>query len=208
METMAEAEAERERAELADFLSQLRPEDWDRESLCAGWRIRDVLAHVVSYEELDKGQLVQRAVKGRFSPDRINALGVAESVKRGPEELVGFLRAHLRPTGITAARGGGVGLVDAVIHHQDVRRPLRAARTIPPERLAFALRFSVVAPPLRGFWHARGVRLVATDVDWSWGRGPEARGPGEAVLMALTGRRGAAADLTGPGAEVLLRRTG
>ncbi len=206
METMAEAE--RERAELADFLSQLRPEDWDRESLCAGWRIRDVLAHVVSYEELDKGQLVQRAVKGRFSPDRINALGVAEYVKRGPEELVGFLRAHLRPTGITAARGGGVGLVDAVIHHQDVRRPLRAARTIPPERLAFALRFSVVAPPLRGFWHARGVRLVATDVDWSWGRGPEARGPGEAVLMALTGRRGAAADLTGPGAEVLLRRTG
>jgi hypothetical protein len=63
------------------------------------------------------------------------------------------------------------------------------------ERLLCALPFAVTAPPLRGFWNARGVRLAATDVDWSRGKGPEARAPAEAVLMVLAGRRGVAGDL-------------
>jgi hypothetical protein len=46
---------------------------------------------------------------------------------------------------------------------------------------------------------ARGVRLVATDLDWSHGRGPEVRGNGEALLMAMAGRRAALDDLDGPG---------
>ncbi len=71
-----------------------------------------------------------------------------------------------------------------------------------------ALRFAFTAPPIRGLWHVRSVRVVATDLDWSSGRGPEARGPAEAVLMCLAGRRGAARDLTGPGADVLARRLG
>jgi len=52
----AMAMARDERAEMADFLASLRPEQWDRPSLCAGWRIRDVAAHVVSYEEHDGGR--------------------------------------------------------------------------------------------------------------------------------------------------------
>ncbi|HVA74754.1 MAG TPA: hypothetical protein VNF71_09340 [Acidimicrobiales bacterium] len=89
-----------------------------------------------------------------------------------------------------------------------MRRPLGIRRQIPAERLLCALPFAVTAPPLRGFWNARGVRLVATDLDWSRGAGPEARGPAEAVLMVLAGRRGVAADLTGPGASILQRRLG
>lgn len=198
--------ARAERADLADFLESLRPEQWDAPSLCAGWRVRDVAAHVISYEEHGRRDLLRRLATARFRIGRVNDVSLAEYRTLDPLELVAFLRSHLDPRGATAKFGGGVGLVDAMIHHQDMRRPLGMPRSIPPERLRFALPFAVTAPPLRGFWHARGVRLVATDLDWSRGKGPEARGDAEAVLMTLAGRAGAANELSGPGAAILERR--
>jgi uncharacterized protein (TIGR03083 family) len=204
----AMAMARDERAEMADFLASLRPEQWDQPSLCAGWRIRDVAAHVVSYEEHDGADLIKRVARARFRLGRLNDVALAEYAAHHPHELVAFLRNHLTPRGATARFGGRVGLVDAMIHHQDMRRPLDMARQVPAQRLLCALPFAVTAPPLRGFWHARSVRLIAADLDWAWGRGAEARGPGEAVLMVLAGRRDAARDLVGPGASILQQRLG
>ncbi len=200
--------AGQERTELADFLDELTPQQWQAPSLCAGWTVHDVVAHVVSYEEHSRGDVLKRLVRARFRPGRLNDVGKAEYVSRDSAALVEFLRAHQRPRGITANLGGAVGFVDALIHHQDIRRPLGMPRTIPAERLLPALRFAVTAPPLRGFWHARGVRLVATDLHWTRGSGPEARGEAEALLMTLAGRAGVARELTGPGASILVRRLG
>jgi hypothetical protein len=61
------------------------------------------------------------------------------------------------------------------------------------------LDFALFAPTIRGAWRARGVRLVATDLDWTHGRGAEVRGSGEALLMVMAGRRAALDDLDGPG---------
>ncbi|MHB1447126.1 MAG: maleylpyruvate isomerase family mycothiol-dependent enzyme [Acidimicrobiales bacterium] len=200
--------AREERTEMADFLASLRPEQWDHPSLCVGWRIRDVAAHVVSYEGHGWVDLIMRLAKARLRPGRLNEVGLAESAARDPQELVEFLTQHLTPRGATERFGGRVGLVDAIIHHQDMRRPLGMPRQIPAERLLCALPFAVTAPPLRGFWNARGVRLVATDLGWSRGKGPEARGPAEAVLMVLAGRPSVARELTGPGASILQQRLG
>lgn len=152
--------------------------------------------------------MLRRLVKARLRPSQLNEVGLVEYAALDPPELVDFLRAHLTPKGATARFGGRVGLVDAVIHHQDMRRPLDMPRQIPAERLLCALPFAVTAPPLRGFWHTRGVRLIATDLDWSRGKGPEARGPGEALLMVMAGRRGVARELSGPGATILEQRLG
>ena len=206
IDVMAEAEAER--LAFADLLDSLDDQQWAAPTLCDRWDVRRLVAHVVSSDELGPRGLLGRALKGAMLPDRMNAVGVAEYARRSPSELVAVLRAHARPTGLTAGFGGGIGLVDTLIHHQDVRRPLGLPRTVPPERLRFALGFTVAAPTVRGFWHGRGVRLVAEDVDWSTGRGPEARGPGEAVLMALAGRPGAAQELVGPGRDTLVARLG
>jgi uncharacterized protein (TIGR03083 family) len=202
------AMARDERADMAEFLGSLRAEQWDHQSLCVGWRVRDVAAHVVSYEEQGWTDLLSRLAKAHLRPSRINEVGLAEYAARDPQEIVELLRQHLTPSGATERFGGRVGLVDALIHHQDMRRPLDIPRQIPPERLRCALPFAVTAPPLRGFWNARGVRLVATDLDWSRGKGPEARGAAEAVLMVLAGRPGVARDLTGPGASILRQRLG
>jgi uncharacterized protein (TIGR03083 family) len=198
--------AREERADLAAFLKSLSPEQWEAPTLCAEWRVRDVVAHLLSYDELDRGALMQRFAKGRFVLDRVNAVGVAEYNRRSPEELAAFLDAHLEPSGLPAAFGGMVSLIDGTIHHQDIRRPLGIPRDIPPERLLATLRCALFAPAVRGFWRARGVRLVATDLDWSFGRGPEVRGRAEALLMTMAGRRGVVGELSGPGQPKLAHR--
>lgn len=206
MDVMAMARAER--ADLADFLASLAPGQGDAPSLCRGWQVRDVAARIVSYEEHGWSDLAERLKKARFRPGRVNDVALAEYASFDPQDLVVFSRQHLTPRGATAQFGGRIGLVDALIHHQDMRRPLGMARQVPSERLICALPFAVTAPPLRGFWHARGVRLTATDLDWSVGKGPEASGPGEALLMVLAGRRGVARELPGPGASILQQRLG
>lgn len=197
-----------ERADLADLLAGLPPERWDAPTLCEQWSVRDVVAHVVSYEGLGVGDLARRFVEGRFSLDRINGAGVARLRDRPPEQLLALLRQHLWPTGLTAGFGGRIALVDGIIHAQDVRRALDLPRTVPPERLRVALPFALLAPPIGAAWRARGLRLRATDLAWVAGSGPEVRGPAEALLMAVAGRRGVTAELAGSGRTVLAARIG
>ena len=188
-----------EREELAALLEGLTPEQWDSPTLCDLWRVRDVAVHTVSYDELGPAALVGRFLKGRLSVDRINALGVAEFADRAPEQIAAFVRGHLEPRGLATGFGGMIAVADGMIHQQDIRRVLGISRTIDPERLRAVLDFARYAPLIRGAWRARGVRLVATDLDWAHGRGPEVRGTGEALLMAMAGRRAALSDLEGPG---------
>ncbi|MGY2128326.1 maleylpyruvate isomerase family mycothiol-dependent enzyme [Blastococcus sp. SYSU DS0617] len=204
MSVMHLARAERE--ELRDLLSGLSPEQWRVPSLCAGWTVQDVVAHVLSYDELGARQLAERLARGLFSVDRANAIGLREYGTRTPEELLRLLDSHLTPTGLTAGMGGAIALTDGMIHQQDIRRPLGLHRHIPAERLVPALRTALFAPTLLGAWRVRDVRLVATDIDWSFGRGPEVRGAAEALLMTVAGRPAAVADLSGPGQERVARR--
>ena len=204
MTAMQLARAERE--EFAAFLEQLSPEQWQAPTLCERWRVRDVAAHVISYDELTTGGLMKRFLKGGLTVDRTNAVGVADYAEWTPEQLIALLRKHADPHGLTAGFGGKIALTDGMIHQQDIRRPLGLPRTIEPQRLRVALDFARYAPTIRGAWRARGVRLVATDLDWSHGKGPEVSGGGEALLMAMAGRRDALADLTGPGKDQLAKR--
>ncbi|MDT5291843.1 MAG: hypothetical protein QOF88_6732 [Mycobacterium sp.] len=192
-----------ERIEFADFLTGLTPEQWDAPTLCTGWRVRDVAAHVVSFEGMTPRELTARFLKGRLQMDRINGLGVGDLADRSPEQLIALLRDNAEPRGMGAGFGGRVALTDNMIHQQDIRRPLGLARTIPVERLCAALDFVRYSPTIRGAWRVRGVRLIATDVDWSHGKGPEVRGPGEALLMVMAGRPDALRDLDGPGLAII-----
>lgn len=195
-----------EREELAELLAGLSARQWEADSLCAGWRVRDVVAHALSYEELSFGALSLRFLRGGLRPDRINAIGLAEYAEREPAELLELLRAHLEPRGFTAAFGGMIGFADALIHQQDIRRPLGIPREIPEQRLRPALYCALFAPVLLGVLRVRGLRLVATDIEWSFGRGPEVRGPAESLLLAIAGRECAVAELSGPGRSTLEAR--
>ncbi|WP_156689123.1 maleylpyruvate isomerase family mycothiol-dependent enzyme [Mycobacterium sp. Marseille-P9652] len=196
--------ARAERADLADFLATLTPRDWDTPSLCQGWTVKDVVAHVVSYEELGPLGLLGRFAKGRVV--RANQVGVDEFATRSPQDLLEFLRAHLHPRGLTAGFGGMIALVDGTVHHQDIRRALGRPRAVPVDRLERVLSLVPGNPRLGAGRRIRGLRLRATDLGWTHGRGAEVTGPGEALLMAMTGRPAALADLGGPGLPTLRQR--
>ncbi|BDD84852.1 hypothetical protein TPB0596_46150 [Tsukamurella pulmonis] len=197
-----------ERASLLELIETLTPDQWATPSLCEGWTVRDVVAHHFSYDMLTAGQTARRIITGLRHPGGPNALGIEYLADQSTDELVETVRRHLDPRGIVTAFGCRVALTDGMHHQQDVRRPLGLPRSIPEERLRPALDFSLWAPPIRGVVHGRGVRLIADDLDWAFGRGPEVRGPGEAVLMALGGRSHALRDLTGPGWDRLARNLG
>jgi uncharacterized protein (TIGR03083 family) len=198
--TMARAE----RADLADFLATLTPPDWEAPSLCSKWSVKDVVAHVISYEELGAVGLLKRFAKGWIV--RANQVGVDEFAALSPQQLLEFLRNHLEPRGLTAGFGGMIALVDGTIHHQDIRRCLGRPRSVPADRLERVLGLLPGNPRLGAGRRIRGLRLRATDIDWAHGGGPEVTGPGEALLMAMSGRPAALADLSGPGLGTLAER--
>lgn len=198
--------ARAERADLADFLATLTPPDWEAPTLCTQWSVKDVVAHVISYEELGALGLLKRFAKGRVV--RANQVGVDEFADLTPQQLLEFLRGHLQPRGLTAGFGGMIALVDGTIHHQDIRRALGRPREVPHDRLERVLSLVPGNPRLGAGRRVKGLRLRATDVDWTHGDGPEVTGPGEALLMAMSGRPAALADLGGPGHPTLAARLG
>ncbi len=200
MTTMARAE----RADLADFLATLTPQDWAAPTLCSKWTVKDVVAHMISYEELGAAGLLRRFAKGWVV--RANQVGVDDFAALSPQQLLDFLRDHLTPQGLTAGFGGMIALVDGTIHHQDIRRSLGRPRAVPEDRLQRVLGLVPGNPRLGAGRRIRGLRLRANDIDWSHGRGPEVTGPGEALLMAMAGRPAALADLDGPGLPTLAKR--
>jgi uncharacterized protein (TIGR03083 family) len=193
-----------ERTELATFLATLTPQEWHAQSLCTKWTVKDVVAHVVSYEELSPYGLAKRFAKGGVL--RANEVGVKEFAPMSPQGLTEFLGRHLRPRGLTAGFGGMIALVDGTIHHQDIRRALGRPRTVPVDRLERILPLVPGNPRLGAGRRIRGLRLTATDVDWRHGVGPEVSGSGEALLMAMAGRPDALDELAGPGRDTLADR--
>lgn len=197
-----------ERTDLAEFLATLTPEQWNAPTLCDGWRVRDVVAHVYSYEDLRLGRTAARMIKAGFNGERANAVGVAEYAYKTPDELVVTARAHIQPKGLTSMMGGRIALTDGCIHQQDIRRPLGLPREIPPERLIAVLDTAKTAPTISAKARIRDLTLRATDLDWTTGSGPLVEGPAEALLMAIAGRRGVVAELSGPGVGTLAERIG
>lgn len=163
-----------------------------------------MVAHVVSYEELSPFGLAKRFAKGYVL--RANEVGVQDFASLSPQQLTDFLRRHLRPQGLTAAFGGMIGLIDGTIHHQDIRRALLRPRQLPLDRLQRILPLVPSNPRLGAGRRIRGLRLIATDIDWRHGNGPEVSGTAEALLLAMTGRRETLGELTGPGQPTLAAR--
>jgi uncharacterized protein (TIGR03083 family) len=195
-----------ERSDLVALLEGLSDEQWDGSTLCTEWSVRQVVAHVFSYDELSKAGMVGLMLRAGLRPGRANDLGVAAHAADTPDQLLDLARTHLRPRGLTAGFGGRIALTDGLIHQQDIRRPLGLDREIPDDRLRAALEFGSTARPIGAKRRIQGLTMVATDVGWRSGDGPAVEGPGEALILAMAGRRGIDGELTGPGLSTLVSR--
>lgn len=195
--------AEAERADLLALLQGLTATQWQAPSLCSGWSVKDVATHIASYDELSKPALLGTFLRGGGNFAKVNDVALRRYESLAADEVLDLLARNLRPSGLPAAFGGGIALTDGTIHHQDIRRALGLLRTIPEDRLVPVLDFALGAPTLPAKKNAKGLKLTATDVDWTSGTGAEISGPGESLLMALAGRPHALDELSGPGLRTL-----
>ena len=192
-----------ERRDLRRLFETLDGTQWDVRTLCGEWTVRDLLAHLVGWDDLliyrTRGQHL-RAL-GRFSGVYLRSLGNmgrfnehVQSWNEG-EPPAALLARFATDDGddlqwLFDGSNANAHLAEYVIHHQDIRRPLGLEREIPPDRLVAALDGLTKLPDVR---RSAGRRLKerrweATDVDWSAGSGPTTEAPGETILMTLAGR--------------------
>ncbi|MUL83565.1 MULTISPECIES: maleylpyruvate isomerase family mycothiol-dependent enzyme [unclassified Mycolicibacterium] len=199
--------AHKERREFADLLDGLSPQQWQAPTLCADWTVRDVVAHTVAYLGQTRLGLTAAMLAARGQVDRINESARRTHAGLEPDHLRTTMRLGADPSGAGALYGCRAALIECLIHQQDIRRPLGLTRVLAEPPLLTSLTFARVSPVIGGALRTRGLRLIATDLDWSAGRGPEIHGPGEALLLAMTGRvEAVAAELHGPGLAHLCRR--
>lgn len=199
-----------ERLGIADFLEELDADDWRQDSLCTGWTVRDVAAHLTLSTRTTLLDLLKGAIGARFDWERMEYDKACERAARyTPAELV----AQIRETAGSPRRAPMSApldpLTDFLVHGQDIARPLGRTRPMPGPQTIAALDHVVASPFYGAKKRLRGVRLVATDADWSTGAGPaEAQGPAGDLLLVATGRRAGLAAVTGAGAERLEARLG
>ncbi len=197
-----------EDADFSAYLHTLDDADWDRPSLCEGWRVRDVVGHILDGNELRLTTLPFRLARHGFSSDRSGKVhSIARAEGRTPAELLRDFDERNAWAGTCRVFPPKLVLLDRLVHHQDIRRALGHERQVPEARLRAALD---ATPKLGSVFGAkkrtRGLSFRATDLDWTWGEGPEITGPGEALLLAMLGRRPALADLTGAGLPTFTSR--
>ena len=196
-----------ERTALHELLAGLSDEQWDAPSACPGWRVRDVAAHVDWSTRLGVLDLVKGMVRHRGNVDAfIKAAAIAEGSRPLRERRAASADTA---TSTKIVPGGTVvgAALEAFVHRHDIALPLGLAVENDPERLRW-LADGVVAMerPLGSGQRVKGLRLIASDIDWHYGTGPEVTGPAAAIILAACGRDTLATELDGDGVAELLRR--
>ena len=176
-----------QRIELADLLEGLDAEQWMAPSLCDGWRVRDVAAHL-THSHMHPVQAIVEAVKSGFRFDAmIGRLGRED--RRSQAEIAAALRGMAGSRKKVPGTSVQQPLIELLVHAQDITVPLGIDRPMPVDAaLEAAKRLAGMKFPLNAQQHLAGVRLVATDADFVAGEGTEIRVPIRDIVMILTGR--------------------
>jgi len=195
-----------QRAKVVDMLSALSDPQWDTQSLCARWRVRDVAAHGIETNLMTPGRFFGKYLATGFRFHAMNENGVAQHASQSPAQLLADYRATANRT--TTPPGPKVAMLgEAVIHGEDMARPNGIRIDVSPDALVAVANFTHRSTPvLHGKQRSAGLRLRATDVDWTAGEGPEVSGPAVAIILAITGRRAGLDELSGEGVETLRSR--
>ena len=197
-----------DREVLADYLETLSPEDWAAQSWCDEWTVKGVAAHLLVSPTMSKGQIVRSFLASGFNLDKMSAKLVGQmTADMSAAEIVAATRDT---AGVRSAPPGlkPIGVFGEVLTHAgDISLALGKPLDFPVEHYVIGLdHMKGVQPALGCRKRIEGLKLNATDVDWSTGDGPLVEGDAQHLLSAMTGRRGALDALTGAGVAVLAGR--
>lgn len=205
MDTWAKYDMEREA--LCNDLAGLDPGQWDEQSLCTEWKVRHVVAHLVTGSDVSVLGGFVGLLRSGMNFNRYIARDAIAAGTAAPETLLDGLRRSIggRKTPPMAKPVNMLG--DTVCHSLDIRRPLGITRTLPEETLVeVADSLKGVGFPLGATKRIAGLELKATDAPWSTGDGPLVEGPAESLILAMAGRPAGLDDCTGQGVAVMKSR--
>lgn len=195
-----------EREALAEDLEPIDGAAWTTASMCPGWTVRDVLAHMTALARMTPRVFVSKVLASGFNLSRLQARDISLEKGNSVEETLARFR------GVASRRNGLPGqaktlIGETLMHAEDIRRPLGIEHDYPIAALVTVANHykgsNLVAGTKR---RITGLSLKATDIDWSTGSGPVVSGPMLSILLAMAGRHAAIADLEGEGAELLRSR--
>ncbi|KAA6223567.1 maleylpyruvate isomerase family mycothiol-dependent enzyme [Streptomyces albofaciens JCM 4342] len=179
-----------ERRELADLLDTLRVDQWDGPSLCAGWRVREVAAHMSMGFRLSLPSVLGELAKARGNLHRMtDRVARKDAAAHSTTALAAFLRDNADHPWTPPVGGLAAALGHDVVHGLDITVALGLDRRVPEDRLRILL--DEIRPSSLKFFGADldGVRLCAEDLDWSYGSGSPLYGSAQDLLLLAYGRR-------------------
>lgn len=193
------AEIDRQREEMASLFEGLAEADWETPSLCPGWRVREVAAHL-TLAHMGPVAAAGNLVRAGGDVNRMIRVTAVRQARLPVEAYPGLLRAmkgsRRKAPGITPVEP----LTDLLVHAADMMLPLGRTREIPIEAaVTSATRCWEMGFPFRARRRLSGLRLVATDAEWSVGAGERVEGSMRDLLLLVTGRRVVVPALRGPG---------
>jgi uncharacterized protein (TIGR03083 family) len=179
-----------QRREVAEMLSGLPSQSWDAPTLCAGWRVREVVAHMTMPFRYSTRQFLTELGKARGDFNRMADRSARRDGALAPDDLLAALSDNAghpwKPPG-----GGFEGaLVHDVIHGLDITVAQGIDLTVPEDRLRIVLGVITRPKTLKYFGaELTGVELRADDIDWSFGSGTPVSGPAQHLALVVCGRR-------------------
>ncbi len=198
-----------QRLGLAGLLDDLSEHEWEQPSLCGGWTVRDVAAHM-TLQQLSARAAIAMMLRYRGDTDRaIRECARQRAAALSTGQIIAAIRA------MTGSRRHNFGLtyretlIDILIHAQDVAIPLGRRHPLPPEAVAAAVtRIWTMRwpPPFPASRTMQRFQVTATDTAWTAGHGPAVQAPISAILLLSAGRLVALPQLAGDGAAELTAR--
>ncbi|WP_405060817.1 maleylpyruvate isomerase family mycothiol-dependent enzyme [Kribbella sp. NBC_01505] len=177
-----------ERTDLVEVLSGLTAEEWDQPSLCTGWRVREVVAHItMAYRYSMPRVLFGIAKSGGFNRFSERAAR-ADTAALSNAELLSCLRDNIHHPWQPPGGGYEGALSHDVIHGLDMTVALGIDRRVPLDRLRVVL--DGLGPKHLKYFGVdlSGIELRATDLDWSYGAGEVVTGTAQDFVGLVSGR--------------------
>jgi uncharacterized protein (TIGR03083 family) len=196
-----------ERSALADDLAALGDGQWDSQSLCSEWKVRHVVGHLIGGADVKTGRFLAGMLKSGMNFNRCMAREGLTLGAAAPDELMEQFRMTIGTRRTPPGAKPEVMLVDLVCHCGDIRRPTGVTRRVPEATLlTVADTMKNIGFPIRTKKRIAGLRMSATDSDWSAGDGPTVEGQLDSLILVMAGRTTPLEDLWGEGSQILQTR--
>jgi uncharacterized protein (TIGR03083 family) len=151
-----------ERRAIRALLPTLTAEQWAAQSLCSEWTVRDVVAHLVAWDDIIiyRTSREHRAALLRFFALYTRSMGSMRGLNRRLDATVRDVSIDelMRRFGaqddadlkwLFDGSNPGAHYAEYVIHHQDIARPLGLPSTLPADRVEAAIEGAKRLPGVR-----------------------------------------------------------